>query len=115
MNAVPRHANDALYQVQSRLRRRGKNGDVAAVDLTVRHEKPGESLLARWRETVNKHVVADQQILLHGRGTDLKLLAHEGKNAQRTRKYPPKPGYWIRIRFVLLWFCFFRSSYFRLF
>src|SRR5581483_874255 len=82
MDAIPRHSDDALHHVQPRLSRRQENHDVASPDVAIGQQGAHPLCGRRKLFTIYKHVVADQQRVLHRTGWNLKGLNDKGDDKE---------------------------------
>src|SRR5689334_2091627 len=116
MNVVTRNRHNALHKIKSRFGWRNKDGDIVTMEFVIGHQRSGKAVLASRGEPVNKHVITDQQRVLHGAGGNLKVLddkrddektsyKNRGKSSDRLRKSFLLPDF---LLFTLLrLFCFF--------
>ena len=77
VNAVARNSNDAFDHVEPSFGGREEDHDIASVHLAIGKQR--SQVVRGWRElhAIDKHVVADQQGVLHRTGRDLKGLQDE--------------------------------------
>src|SRR5208337_4692980 len=91
-NVVPRHAHDPLHHIQPRLARRQKYHDVAALHLPVGKQRSHPGSLRRELNAVHKHVIPNQQSVLHRAGRDLERLHHKRDDEQPRHQHGRQRG-----------------------
>ncbi len=104
VNAIARHPHNPFHHVRPSVGciRMQKHNDVAAPHLTVRKQWSRPRSLRRELNPVYKHVIPDQQRVLHGTGGDLEGLHHKRDDEQSRYQHRRQRGQ--KLHRSLAWF-----------